>query len=105
MAWHFAARAEDLKEDEILGVTVAGQEIALYRLGDAVHATGNICSHGFAMLSDGYIEDGCVECPLHRAQFDIVTGEVRSPPATEAIPVYALKIEGGEILVEIKDKT
>jgi nitrite reductase/ring-hydroxylating ferredoxin subunit len=101
MGWHIAAKVEELSESEPLGVMVAGEPIALYRLGGQIFATHNICTHEQALLSDGFIEGDCIECPIHQARFDIRTGAVVSPPATEPVKTYPVKIEDGRILVEL----
>lgn len=101
MAWQVAAKLDELGEDEVLGVVVEGQPLALYKIGGRVYATHNICTHEHALLSDGYIEGDCIECPLHQARFHIPTGEVRAAPATEPIKTYAVKVEDGQILVDI----
>jgi nitrite reductase/ring-hydroxylating ferredoxin subunit len=46
------------------------------------------------------IEDRVV-CQLHLSQFDLRTGEVNNPPATEPLRLYNVKIEEGSIFVEI----
>jgi apoptosis-inducing factor 3 len=101
MAWHEAANDSDLSEGEILGVAIAGTNIALYRLDGAIFATSNVCSHEFAFLSDGFFENGYIECPLHSARFDVKTGEVLCAPATEPIATYPVRLEGGKILVQL----
>ena len=52
------------------------------------------------LLSDGWLENGCIECPLHAAQFDIRTGKAMSAPADEDIAVYAIKAEGDDLMVQ-----
>lgn len=104
MAWHRAAAVADLAGRRILGVEIGEDQIALYRLDEGYFATHNICTHQHAFMSDGYVEKGCVECPLHQALFDIRTGEAVEGPATEALPTYAVKVEGGEIFVELPDR-
>lgn len=101
MAWRVAAKLDELSEDEPLGVVIDGQPLALYKIGGGVYATHNICTHEHALLSDGYIEGDCIECPLHQARFHIPTGEVRAAPATEPIKTYPTKVENGQILVDI----
>ena len=59
MAWHSVAKADDLGDDEVIGVEVEGREIAVYNLGGVYYATHNICTHEYACLSDGYIEGDC----------------------------------------------
>ena len=101
MAWHVVAGAADLEEGAVLGVRINGWRVALYRIEGAVYATADLCSHDDALLSDGFMDGDCIECPLHQALFHIPSGEVRSAPATEPIQIYAAKEEGGSISVEL----
>ena len=52
-----------------------GLNLALYHVGDAWFCTDNICTHAFALLTDGWLEGHVIECPLHGGQFDIRTGK------------------------------
>ena len=101
MAWHFAAKADEIGDNEVIGVTVDGRPIAIYRIGDAFFATHNICTHEHALLSDGYLEGGCIECPIHQARFDVRTGAAITLPATEPVATYPVKVEEGRVLVEL----
>lgn len=104
MAWHVAAKVDEVTEGEVLGVMVNGEPVALYKIGGKIFATSNVCTHEYALLSDGYIEGDCIECPIHQARFHIETGEVRSAPASEPITPYPTKIDGSQILVDISSK-
>jgi nitrite reductase/ring-hydroxylating ferredoxin subunit len=43
-------------------------------------AVSNVCRHQFAKLGQGRIRDGCLECPWHRARYDVRTGTMVSGP-------------------------
>jgi 3-phenylpropionate/trans-cinnamate dioxygenase ferredoxin subunit len=102
MAWTRVATADEVAEGEVLGVTTAeGQQIALYRDKGEFFATSNVCTHQFALLSDGYFEDGCIECPLHQGSFDIRSGKALCAPVTEDIKVYPVRVEGEDLLADI----
>jgi nitrite reductase/ring-hydroxylating ferredoxin subunit len=103
VAWHVAARTSDLEEGGILGVRLREFRIALYRIEGTIYATSDICTHGLAFLSEGYLDGDCIECPLHQALFHVPTGEVRAPPATEPIATYPAKEEADSILVELPE--
>lgn len=103
MAWHVAARVDEVPENEVIGVVVNGEPVALYKVGGVFYATSNVCTHEFALLSDGYVEGDCIECPLHQARFHIATGEVRAAPAAEPIKTFPVKSEGGQILIELPE--
>jgi len=97
--WHAAASVGELREGEPLGVEIAGRHVALYRIGSEFYATGNICTHAEALLSDGML-DGCeIECPLHMGRFDIRTGEALTSPVEVDIPIYPVRVSGDEIQV------
>jgi 3-phenylpropionate/trans-cinnamate dioxygenase ferredoxin subunit len=103
MAWHEVAQLEALAEDQPLGVSVGNNHILLCRRGAGVHALDNICTHQFALLSDGYLADGCIECPLHQGRFDITTGAPVDGLVEQPLKVYAARIDGGKVLVELPD--
>ena len=99
--WVRAAARSDLAEGEVIGVEVAGRSIALYDADGNVFATDNICTHAYACLSDGWLDGEVIECPLHAARFDIRSGKVLDPPATEDLKTYPVRIVDGEIQVRL----
>lgn len=101
MTWHKAAEASALEGKDVIGVDVDGVEIAIYHLEDGYYATSNICTHQFAFMSEGYVEKGCVECPLHQGFFEIRTGKAMDGPPTEPLKTFPLKIEAGTIFVKV----
>jgi naphthalene 1,2-dioxygenase system ferredoxin subunit len=99
--WVRAAARSDLAEGEVIGVEVAGRSIALYDADGNLFATDNICTHAYACLSDGWLDGEVIECPLHAARFDIRSGKVLDPPATEDLKTYPVRIVDGEIQVRL----
>lgn len=103
MGWHEVAGAQALGEDEAMSVTVEGRPIVLCRSRGEFYALHNVCTHQFAALSDGFVEDGCIECPLHQGRFDLKTGAPLAPPVTEPVRVYRVRTEGAKVFVELAD--
>ncbi len=68
--------------------------------GGDVHVIGDRCSHGDVSLSDGFVEDGTIECWAHGARFDLSSGKPLSLPAYEPVPVFAVTILDGIVTVE-----
>lgn len=99
--WVKAANRGDLAEGDVLGVVIGGHDIALYDLGGEVFATDNVCTHAYARLSDGWLDRGEIECPLHAGRFDIKSGEATAPPCTEALKIYPVRLQGDEIQVKL----
>ena len=104
MAWQRIASLSEIAVDAVLGVDVDGSPVALYRLANEVFATAGICTHAMALLSDGFVEDGNIECPLHQSQFDIRSGKALCAPATEDLRTYAVKLDGDEILIDMEQQ-
>lgn len=102
MAWRNVTALEALKDGGVVGVEVDGTPLALFRMGGEVYATHGICTHALAFLKDGWVENGTIECPLHQGVFDIRTGEALCAPLTEDLRTYAVKVEGGEVLVDLE---
>jgi len=65
-----------------------------------VHVIGDRCTHGDVSLSDGFVEDGTVECWAHGARFDLASGKPLSLPAYEPVPVFAVTIVDGVVTVD-----
>jgi 3-phenylpropionate/trans-cinnamate dioxygenase ferredoxin subunit len=82
---------------------VDGHRIAVVRIGDDWYAIGDRCSHADYSLSEGDVwEDECeLECPKHGSTFSLRTGEPQTLPATRPVPVYALRVEGDDVVVEL----
>lgn len=101
MPWHKAIARDAVEPDDVVGVTIEGTPIAIVRLGDAYFATHDICTHAFAHLSDGFVEDGCLECPLHQGRFDVRTGAAQGTPVTTPVKTYPVKIEDDHVYVAL----
>ena len=65
-----------------------------------LYAIDRICTHETADLSTGFLTGSEVTCPLHLSRFDIITGTVQNPPATEPLRVYGLKVEKNNVYVQ-----
>lgn len=64
-------------------------------------ATDDICTHEFALLSEGWIDGGTIECPLHGGTFEIRTGKAVAPPCTVDLKTYLVRRDGSVILIGV----
>jgi len=99
--WVRAASRSQLGEGDVLGVVIAGKEIALYDLDGELLATDDICTHAYARLSDGWLDKGEIECPLHAGRFDVKTGAATAPPCTDPIKTYPIRLVGDDIQIKL----
>ncbi len=101
MAFTAVATVSEVEEKGATAVEIDGERIALFALDGTIFATGNVCTHQFALLTDGFVENGCIECPLHQGLFDIRSGRAQGAPVTRDIPTYAVRLEDGTVFVDI----
>ncbi|CAN5792230.1 non-heme iron oxygenase ferredoxin subunit [soil metagenome] len=93
------ARIGDLEPGEMMQVRIGRQRIGLYNVDGEYFATDDTCSHEEASLTEGFLFDDIVECPLHGAAFCVRTGEVEAFPAVVNIDTFAVRVVGDEIQV------
>ena len=99
--WTDAYDLEFLVTGDVTAVTVGDKELALYEVDGEVYASDNRCTHGDALLSDGFLEGHHIECPFHQGRFDVCTGKALCAPLTEDIRVYPVRIENKRVLVKL----
>ena len=78
--------------------------VAVFRIGEAIYAIGDRCSHAEASLAEGELFGLEVECPRHGSEFHLETGEPASLPATKAVPVYEVLVEGDAAVLLITEE-
>lgn len=91
----------DLSEGQSLAVEMEGEPVAIVRTEGEVFAIRDVCSHAEVPLTEGEVDGYTIECWLHGSCFDVRTGEPTNLPATEPVPVYPVRIEGGDVLVSV----
>lgn len=101
MARHKALALSDLVQDQAARVVLEDVPIAVVLDSSGeVHAIGDTCTHGQVSLSEGFVEDGTLECWAHGSAFSLTTGYPQNLPAYEPVPVYAVEIEDGDIYID-----
>lgn len=95
--WTDVAALNAVPKDDVIAILVAGKEIALYDVAGEIYASDNLCTHGAARLSDGFLEGREIECPLHQGKFDVCTGKALCAPVTQNIRIYPTRIENNRI--------
>jgi 3-phenylpropionate/trans-cinnamate dioxygenase ferredoxin subunit len=100
-----ACALADVPDDEALGVTVGGQDVAVARHGDEVFAVEDMCSHAAVPLSEGEVSaegnDCTVECWLHGSRFDLRTGKPTGLPATEPVATFPVEVRDTDVYVDV----
>ncbi|MBO2954853.1 anthranilate 1,2-dioxygenase ferredoxin subunit AndAb [Burkholderia pseudomallei] len=100
-AWHTLGALDEFSEDEPAARVFGNKPIAVFRVGDDVFALHDLCTHGHARLSEGFVENGCVECPLHQGLFDLRTGAPKCAPVTQPVRAYPIRIVDGQVEIHV----
>ena len=101
MSFERVCALSELVDDEPRRVELDDVDVAVVRTEGEVFAIRDECSHAAIPLSEGAIDDCHVECWLHGSRFDLRTGKPDVLPATESVPVYPVRIDGDDVLVDV----
>jgi naphthalene 1,2-dioxygenase system ferredoxin subunit len=101
--WIRVAAVGAVPEGEVVGAVAEGRRIAVYNVGGTFFATDDLCTHGSALLSDGWLDGDEIECPLHAGRFDVKTGKAICAPVTRDVATYPVRAEGDDLEVRLGD--
>ena len=92
---------DDLGVNEAARFVVEGVPIAVVKdaAGD-IFAIGDTCTHGDISLAEGFVEDDTLECWAHGSAFSLRTGKPLNLPAYEPVPVFAVTVDGDDVLID-----
>jgi len=93
-------KTDEIAEGKPLAVNPDGfPALAVFQVGAEYFVTDNLCTHGNAMLSEGYQEENTIECPFHGGSFDIRTGEPTAFPCQKPVVIYPVTVDDGYIAI------
>jgi|SRR5690348_13950386 len=87
-------------EGEAREFEVHGRNICVANVDGGYAAMDNVCPHRGGLLGQGTVAGGKIICPWHGWEFDPQSGAA-SHDENEKVPVYQLKIEGDDVLVDV----
>ena len=94
------ARLADVPAGRGQTVRVAGEDLCLWRAGNAVFAAANSCPHQhFPVLHQGTLDGTTLTCPMHGWRYSLDTGAAASPGGGR-LRVFPVKVERGEVFVD-----
>ena len=91
----------ELPPGTMRGIEQDGKRILIVNLEARIHAWDGTCTHEEADLSTGFLLGEEVTCPLHLSRFNLLTGEAVNPPAEKPLRKYDVKVENGEVFVDV----
>ena len=101
MSFVRACALSEVAEGSSLAVEVGATEVAIVNTAEGVFAIHDVCSHAEIPLSEGDVEGTTIECYMHGSHFDLRTGRPLELPATVPVPVYPVRVDGGDVLIDL----
>ncbi len=105
MSWMGVCNVEQVQEDFPYSGNVEGKEIGVYLVDGEYYALEDVCPHAYALLSQGFVDDGKIECPLHEAVFDIRTGACLREPGERNLKRYPVRVFDNQIQITFIPET
>jgi nitrite reductase (NADH) large subunit len=101
--WLHICALEDIYPDSGVCALIDGQQVAVFRINEGVHAIGNHDPvSGVNVLSRGIVGDLggelVVASPLYKQHFSLITGRCLEEPE-HVVPVYLARIHEGQVWV------
>jgi len=93
-------RVDELPPGEATERFVAGKPIAIYNVDGHFYATSNFCVHRGGPLGQGRLDGPGIMCPWHAWTFDVTSGD-NTVNAELKIPCFAVKVEDGQVMVQV----
>ncbi|MCZ6794302.1 MAG: nitrite reductase small subunit NirD [Planctomycetota bacterium] len=96
--WYEVGPLSDLGPAGRLRVLAGEHDVAIFRVDGQIFALGNRCPHTGGPLSEGFVADELVTCPLHAWRFKLRSGMSPDFPGV-SVPCYEVKVEGGRVFL------
>ena len=78
-----------------------GYEIAVANVEGTFYAFSDICTHRRCSLSQGQLDGTTLECICHGSRFDVATGDVLRGPANLPVQVFAIRVQGDALVLDV----
>ena len=82
-------------------VDADGTKVVLVRVGETIHAIGDLCSHQGGPLGGGKLSGTRLACPWHGWMYDVRTGQCVFPGRGAAVPSYPVTVDGDAVWVQL----
>src|SRR5690242_21751461 len=103
--WVDVGAADELKTAPLRRISVQNRDIALSFRDETFGALSNACNHVGGPLGEGRLDGDYITCPWHNWKFHRCNGKGEPGFEEDAVPAYAVKVEGGRVLVDIASAT
>ena len=92
----------EIKEGAIKAFHTKQGALVVVRHNGELHAFQENCTHADFSLADGYLDGDLLVCHAHEAAFHLKDGTVAEMPATEDLETYPVRVQDGDIEVDLE---
>lgn len=103
--WHDVGAERDMSQVPIQQVLIGRTRVALVHKDGEFSAVSGVCNHAGGPLGEGRLDGDYIVCPWHNWKFHRRTGEGEPGYEEDRVPAYAVKVEGGRVLVSLDNAT
>jgi 3-phenylpropionate/trans-cinnamate dioxygenase ferredoxin subunit len=95
-------QVSEIAPGTVRSVAADGRQVAVCNVDGTFYAIDDVCTHDGGALDQGELEGDQIECPRHGARFDVKSGRALTLPAVMPVKSYPVRVENGEIKVEVE---
>jgi nitrite reductase/ring-hydroxylating ferredoxin subunit/multimeric flavodoxin WrbA len=103
--WQILGNIKTLAKKPLQEISIGKSKIALSYLNGEFSALSGYCNHFGGPLGRGKLSGDYIVCPWHNWKFHHKSGQGEPGFESDCIPVYTLKIEGENLLVDLTSAT
>ncbi|MGB6533572.1 MAG: non-heme iron oxygenase ferredoxin subunit [Candidatus Nitrosopolaris sp.] len=99
--WIKVCEVKELNNSQLVDFDFNDKKILISRLHGKVYAIDRICTHAYADLSTGFMneEEETITCPLHMSSFKMKDGSPQNLPAELPLKTYETKIQDNSVYI------
>jgi nitrite reductase/ring-hydroxylating ferredoxin subunit len=99
--WIKVCDIKSLKNSALLDFDFDDKTILIAKAGDKIYATDRICTHAYADLSTGFMNENekTITCPLHMSVFKLEDGTPQNLPAEAPLKTYNVKVQDNWVYI------
>jgi apoptosis-inducing factor 3 len=98
------AKTSELPEGSMKQIAVEGGDILLTNAEGQISAIGAYCAHYGAKLETGILSGSTIVCPWHQACYCAKSGDLKEPPALNALPKFEVEVRGEDVVLKLPEK-
>jgi 3-phenylpropionate/trans-cinnamate dioxygenase ferredoxin subunit len=103
MIWVKVLSKQELIQPDFVKMVVAnGKKICLVKNDNKFYAIQNTCPHAGGILSGGWCNHGNIVCPLHRYEYNLITGRGAEGQG-DYIDIYPTQLKEDGLYLGLKE--